>query len=696
MLELISPAGSPEGIVAAAQNGADAIYLGFSDFNAHRGAPGFTRDELGRALEYCRVRGIKSYLTLNTLAYDSELPVIAERVKEACRFGIDAIIIQDLGVMMAVRQVVPEIPLYASHRMGIHNLEGVRIAAAMGFKRVILSNELSRKKLAYICKYSPIDVIAMVHGGLCVSYAGQCYLGSVTDRHGGNRGLCSEPCRLQYNSVGHFTTHPLSLKDNCLVRHLGDLESIGVSGILIEGRMRRPEYTAIVTGIYSKVAHKGKTPTQDDIRALQKIFSPQGLTDGYYTDRQGQDMSGAGKSEDSSDSVVFSTARRNYLNGEYQRVPVRYVGTVRSGKRVKLAAMDDRKNSSVTYGPIPSPAFHTDLTVASLQTQLHKSSGTPFLCIGVKGAVEPGLALPISAFNDMRRDLLADILEQRKHVAARREGEFVPVEQNLGFDGPPFLTVSVNRMEQLSPELEELEPKIVYIPVMELDFDSAVLHSFLENPNINLAVSLPRVIHDNERKRISEMLTRALQYGVTDVLAGNIGQIQFARSHGMVVRGDFGLNVFNSESINALRNLGLKSATLSFELKVADVRELSKPIDTELIVYGRLPLMVTENCIVKNITGVCTCDSFPGLVDGRGAVYPIIPEFGCRNVLLNSKKLFMADRRRATVAIGLWAERLCFTTENARECVSVLKRYMGLSDYEPQGYTRGMYYRGVE
>jgi putative protease len=164
----------------------------------------------------------------------------------------------------------------------------------------------------------------------------------------------------------------------------------------------------------------------------------------------------------------------------------------------------------------------------------------------------------------------------------------------------------------------------------------------------------------------------------------------------MTVRGDFGLNVFNTESLYALRNLGLKSATLSFELRLAEMREISKPIDTELIVYGRLPLMYTENCIVKSTTGACTCNNFSGLVDRQGALYPIMPEFGCRNVLLNSKKLFMADKRRATAALGLWAERLSFTTENALECVAVLKRYMGLSDFEPPGYTRGLYYKGVE
>jgi putative protease len=407
-------------------------------------------------------------------------------------------------------------------------------------------------------------------------------------------------------------------------------------------------------------------------------------------------MFGVREEDEKTDSAILATARRNYLNGEFQRVPVRFVGTVREGKRVKLAAADDRKNTAVVYGPIPAPAFHVELTQASLQTQLHKTGGTPFFCVGVKGTVEPGLALPLSAFNEMRRNLLAEILESRKPVKERREGEFVPGEHVQGHEGPPILTVSVMRSDQLSAAMGELSPDIIYIPVMEFDFESHTLRGFLDNENINVAVTLPRVIHDNERRKVSDMLSRALESGVSDVLVGNVGHILFARSHGMSVRGDFGLNVFNSESLYALSNLGLESATLSFELRLAEIRDMSKPIDTELIVYGRLPLMLTENCIIKDSMGACTCDSSFNLVDRQGVLFPIVPEFGCRNVLLNSKKLFMADRRRATATIGLWAERLSFTTENANECVAVMKRYMGVGDYEPAGYTRGLYYRGVE
>ena len=696
MLEILSPAGSPEGVIAAAQNGADAIYMGFGEFNARKNAKNFTHEEFARAVEYCRVRGVKTYLTLNTLATDNELPLIAERAKEACRLGIDAVIVQDFGVMNAVRQAIPEIPVHASTQMGVHNLEGVKMAAAMGLKRVIVARELSRRKLAYICKYSPIEIEVFVHGALCMCYSGQCYMSGVIGRRSGNRGLCAQPCRMNYSAVGHAAVHPLSLKDNCLVGYMDDLNSIGVTSVKIEGRMKRPEYSAIVTGVYAKAAHKGKNPSQEDLQALSKAFSRQGFTDGYYIDKLGPEMFGIREDEPKTNQAMFASVRKSYLNGEFQRVPVRFVGVVADGKRAKLAAADDRKNTAVVYGKIPELAFHKELTIARLQTQLHKTGGTPFYCAGVKGKVEPGLALPMSAFNEMRRSLLAELLEQRRPAPVRAEGEFSSREDFPGHSEPPVITVSVMRSDQLSEEMAELAPKIVYLPTMEFDFESPMLHRFLGDENIKVVAVLPRVIHDNERKSVSEVLTRALVLGVDEALAGNIGHIQFAKSHGMTVRGDFGLNVFNAESLYVLQNLGLKSATLSFELRRAEVRDMAKPIDTELITYGRLPLMITENCIVRNTTGACTCDSFSGLVDRQGALFPVVPEFGCRNILLNSKKLFMADKLGSISSIGLWAQRLSFTTENALECVAVMKRYMGEGDYVPSGFTRGLYYRGVE
>ena len=696
MLEILSPVGSPEGVIAAVQNGADAIYLGGGEFNARINAKNFTQEELANATEYCRIRGVKTYLTLNTLVSDNELPRIAEQAKIASRLGVDAIIAQDVGAVLVMRQSVPDVPIHASTQMSIHNLEGVKMAAAMGIKRVVLARELTRREIGYIAERSPIETEVFVHGALCMCYSGQCYMSGVIGRRSGNRGLCAGPCRLDYTTGGHQSEYLLSLKDNCLVEYLQELDEMGVTSVKIEGRMKRPEYSAIVTGIYSKAAKTGKSPSKEELDALRKAFSRNGFTDGFYTRNLGSDIFGVREEDDGSNAAMFATARKNYMQGEFQRVPVWFIGIANEGEPIRIIARDDRKNTAAIDGPVPQPAFHKEITLASLQTQMYKTGGTPFYCAGVKGTIEPGLALPVSAFNEMRRDLLARILELRRKPPERREGTFAIPAHRSGYRDAPVLTVSVMHAKQLSEELLALNPAMVYIPVSELDGKLPIIRTMLENKNITVVASLPRVIHDNERRTISEALTRAKSLGVKEALVGNIGHIQFARGHGFAIRGDYGLNVYNSQTLNVLSGVGLKSAVMSFELRLAQIRDMSKPLDTEIIAYGRLPLMITEPCIIKNSVGTCSCENFSGISDRMGALFPVVREFGCRNIVLNSKKLFLADRLYDTSKLGLWALRLMFTTENARECVSVMKRYMEDSGYEPTGFTRGLYYRGVE
>ncbi|MCL2247640.1 MAG: U32 family peptidase [Oscillospiraceae bacterium] len=711
MLELLSPAGSPEGVIAAVQNGTDAIYLGLKQWNSCLNAENFTTNEFGRALEYCRIRGVKAYLALDNHVPDIELPIIAHQVKEASRFGVDAIIVSDLGVMRAVRQAVPEVPVFASSRLGIHNLEGVKMAAAMGFSRVTLSIELTRKKIYHICKHSPIEIEIYVHGETCMSYTGQCYMSAMQGDSSDAMGRCGEPCRENYSWAGHEITHPLSLKDTCLVRYLADIESIGVKAVRIEGRSERPEFTALVTGVFSRAAHSGRSPSQESMNMLKTAFSRQGFSDRYYTGRKGPEALGLREMEEKADTKLFSLTRKSYLNGEFQRIPVRFVGSISRGEQAKIAAADDRGNTAVAYGLVPEQSFHKEkeLTITDLSTQLHKTHGTPFICKGVKGTVESGLTLPPEEFTDMRLELFAEILEQRKPVSMRVEGEFVPnggiyvgsVDENESIvplldPYPPELTISVTKSDQLSAELESLAPKLIYIPIAELDYESPVLRNIVDNGIIEVAVTLPRIIHDDEKKNVAKLLDKANSLGVKQALVSNIGHIQFAKGHGMSVRGDFGLNVYNSETLYALNLLGLKSATISFEMPLTEIRTLVKSLDLELITYGRLPLMYTENCIVRNCTEACTCDSFTGIVGKQGAQYPVIAEFGCRNVLLSPKKLFMADKYKSFSSLGLWAQRLSFTTENAIECVAVTKRYKGEGNYAPLSYTRGVYFKEID
>jgi len=697
MLELLAPAGSPEGVVAAVQNGADAVYMGFGDFNARRNAKNFSEEDLKAAAEYCRVRGVRIYVTLNTLVSDREFLAAVDLGKRAQRAGADAILVQDLGLMRALKKAIPEMPLHASTQMSVHDLEGVRVAAAMGIKRVVLARELPKEEIEAICKGSPIEIEVFAHGALCMCYSGQCYMSAVIGRRSGNRGLCAQPCRLPYSSGARGNEYPLSLKDNCLINELRELERIGVKCVKIEGRMRPPEYAAVVTGIYSRVLREGTGPTDEELAALETAFSRQGFTDGYFTGRKGPEMLGVRESGGAGETQkLFAAAKKYYLNNEFQRIPVWFVASVKEGEPSRLAGGDDRGNVAEATGAVPEPAFHRELTQTSVQTQLFKTGGTPFLCRGVKSTVEPGLALPAAALNEMRRSVLQQLLPMRAKLAVRPEAPFDMPEPTPNGTAFPRLTVSVAKERQLSPELAALKPRALYVPLEAADTWGRSLEPFLKDDDITVCVSLPRVLHGREKEDAARLLRRAKSLGVTEALAGNLGHILFAASEGFAVRGDFGLNLYNSQSLSVAKDLQLLSATVSFEARIEQIRDMSKVLDTEMIVYGRLPLMITENCIVKNAAGVCACRSFSGLTDRSGLLFPVLKEYGCRSALYNSKKLFLADRAGDWKKIGLWGARLAFTTENRLECVSVAERYLGRSDFTPNGVTHGLYYRGVE
>ncbi len=696
MIELLAPAGSPEGVMAAVQNGADAIYLGFGDYNARRNAKNFTEEDFARAAEYCRARGVKTYVTLNTLAGDKELQRVAVLGRRAWQLGADAVLVQDLGVARALRQACPDMPLHASTQMSLHTLEGVRLAADMGLKRVVVSRELSREDLAAICAKSPVEIEVFVHGALCMCWSGQCYMSSVIGRRSGNRGLCAQPCRMQYTHNGRGTDYPMSLKDNCLVHYVEELEDMGVASLKIEGRMRRPEYAAIVTEVYAKAIRERREPTPEELEALRQAFSREGFTDGYYTGRLGNDMFGIRKEEEKKQTSIFATAKRNYLNGEYQRVPVRFLAKVERNEPMRLIAADDRGNVAAAAGETPEPAFHKALTVTSLQTQLYKTGGTPFVCTGVKSKVDENLALSMSAVNALRRQVLTDLLQQRKALPERQVAGFSPAPVIPGPESAPAMTISVMRCSQLSPQLAKRKPRVLYYPLEESRTGAEALAPFLADPDIEVCAVMPRVFKDAQWPQIERFLAAAKDLGVKSILCGNLGHIRPAQQAGFDVRGDFGLNIYNSDAMSVLRELNLKSATVSFELRWSAIRHLSKCVPAEAIVYGRLPLMITENCIVKASLGRCGCEAFGGITDRTGMVFPVVKTFGCRNVVLNSQKLYLADKRQDFVHAGLWAARLMFTTENPQECVSVTDAYLGHREDPSGNFTRGLYYRGVE
>lgn len=694
MIELLSPAGSPEGVIAAVQNGADAVYMGMGAFNARRGAKNFTDEEFVKAVRYCHVRGCKVYVTLNTLVNDREMRDAVAAAKLASDAGADALIVQDLGMSYAIRCALPDIPLHASTQMSLHNLAGVEAAAEMGITRAVLARELSFEQIRFITKNASIETEVFVHGALCFCHSGQCYMSALIGRRSGNRGLCAQPCRLQYSLGGRMDDHPLSLKDNCLVDQIRRLEEVGVASLKIEGRMKRPEYTGIVTGVYAKAIREQRNPDKEEMELLEKTFSRQGFTQGYFIGDK-LDMFGVRSEPDKDADKIFAAARKQYAEGEMRRVPVHFYTVLEKGEHIKAIAFDDDGHKAIATGPVPERAKRQGLTEQYLTEQMFKTGGTPYNCIENKAKAEPGLYLPASEINELRRKLIAQLSAEREKAPGRRTLRIPAPPVNVPAISDPARIYQVRTAEQLTPELAELKPDYIYFPAMELAENFNPLRPFIDNGARPVAV-MPRVITDDQSREVYAALEKLFDYGVNEALTGNLGHVFIARQAGMKVRGDFGLNAFNSYTLRVLQDAGFISATASFELRLAQIKAMAKPIDTELIIYGRLPLMVSDQCIIRQSAGRCNCQTPGQLSDRMGSVFPVVKEFGCRNVIYNAHKLYLADKRDDLYALGLWGLRMLFTTESPRECVEVAKGYLGLTDYKPNVLTRGLYYRGVD
>ena len=693
MLELLAPAGSVEALRAAVQNGANAVYLGCGSFNARQSAKNFTPQALTEAIKYCHIRGVSVFLTVNILTSDKEMQEAAALIRHAALSAVDAFIVQDLGVIKLCKQIAPHIPVHGSTQMTVHSLPGVLMCAAWGLDRVVLSRELSREEIRYICQNSPIGIEVFAHGALCMSYSGQCYLSAAIGGRSGNRGRCAQPCRQSYGYGRWENRHPLSLKDNCLVHSLQELDAMGVVSLKLEGRMKRPEYVAAVTNVYRQAIDSGNVTRQME-QTLLTAFNRQGFTNGYYAGRTGSDMFGV-REEQSEDQRWYKQVRQSYEAKEASLVPVSFHAVLTAG-RSTLTVTDPEGRSCTLEGPVPEEAKVAELTPEILEARLAKTGGTPYICQKVRAEIVPGVTLSAAAINAMRRDVLNLLTAQRARREDRPLGRPAREPHYPGTSRHPELTVQVTALEQITGRLLKMAPAVLYVPI----------HLLAQNPmftrelvsRVNVCAVLPRIAHDGDLPRLRQAMTDLRGLGVREVLVGNLGLLIPARECRMQIRGDFGLNLYNSAAINTARELEFTSATVSFEMTLPQIRDVSKGVPCEMLVYGRLPLMVTENCLIKGRTGQCSCTLGPAkLMDKTGAEFPIIKDGdSCRSILLNGKKLNWLDRQNDLARLGLWATRLYFTTENAKEVDRVLASCLNPTPFDPGACTRGLYLRGLE
>lgn len=691
-VEILAPAGTPEALTAAVRAGADAVYLGSGRFNARRNAKNFDETALERAVAYCHARGVAVHLTLNTLVRQDELPAALEVAQTACRLGVDALIVQDIGLARCIRAAAPDMPLHASTQLSCHTPAGVERLRNAGFRRVVLSREMTREEIA-ACTGRGVEIEAFVHGALCMCVSGQCYLSAMLGGRSGNRGLCAQPCRLPFEPADKARCaengYALSLKDAALTAYVADMAALGVCSLKIEGRMKRPEYVAAAAAAYAAAA-RGEAPDEALLADLQAVFSRSGFTDGYYTGKRGSAMFGVRRREDVTAAAPVLGRLQRLYEKETPRVPVTMRLTLRAGQPVTLTVQDGDGREVTVSGGVPETAVNRPLEETRAAAQLSKTGGTPFAAQAVSCAIEPGLTAPLSALNALRREALEQ-LEQRRGVRAPiafdpiRLPAMPPAVRTGDFPahtGSPLRIARVAAAAQLPAEADKLADIWILPP------DAG------EQP-----VSLPlwgveilRGMFGRE-ERLREQLREAKAAGAAYALCGNVGAIPLALEAGLKPIGGFGLNLTNAQALAEAADWGLAAATLSFELtfrQMAFARVAALP--TGVFVYGRQPLMLTRNCPRQAAVGCAGCEGQGRLVDRKGVMFPLACAGGCTE-LLNSACLYWADRLDELPQTDFWL--LHFTEETPEQVAQTLRDYR-CGGAPRTGITRGLYLRGVE
>lgn len=698
-MELLSPAGSFEALRAAVYNGADSVYLGGGTFNARQNAKNFDEAELKCAADFCRLYGVGLHLTLNTLVSDREEESFYAAVSYADQIGVEAIIVQDLGMAKAIAASFPHLAIHGSTQMSIHNLEGVEEAARMGLSRVVLARELSLKDIAAICEKSPIEIEVFAHGALCVCYSGQCYFSGQIGERSGNRGRCAQVCRMPYSINNKQKGFSMSLKDLCVAGHIKELEDIGVKSLKIEGRMKRPEYVAIVTEIYKKLMRTGQPPTRRDMERLEMIFSRQGFTDGYLTGQLGGQMFGVHQEDKGSKEYrqLLSQAQTSYdPNHAPKKIRVDFSCMLHKDKPAYLKAEDEEKNSAWASGPIAEQARSHPLTLMALQTQLEKTGGTPYFVRSVTADMEEDISLPLAGINDLRRQVFEGLSQKRSQAPVRQHIPFAPLPRVIPQKKKADFTVSVKNEHQINAHLLACKPQRIYLPLWNIEKNLSCIPR-IQKTGVELCAVMPRIVYDSEKAQVEKMLDTVKKEGVKSLLCGNLGQVKGLLEQGFIVYGDYGFNVFNSRSSLAMKELGLSSFTPSFEMSYPQIRDMKKYLPTEIIIYGRLPLMITANCLLgEHPPGYKKCDADNVLVDRKGEGFLTTAEYHCRNEIYNSHPLYLCDKIFSFHQLGVDTMRLIFINEDDREVSKIFEEHLTGDMPKPRKFTRGLYYKGVD
>lgn len=800
-IELLAPVGSFESLKAAVQNGANAVYLGGKDFSARASANNFDRDELREAVKYAHIRGVRVFVTTNTLIKQSELEDFIEYVKFLYDIDIDALILQDIGAAMKIKKLLPDFELHASTQMVAHSLEDVKYLESVGFDRVVLARELNVDEIKYICDNSNVDIEVFVHGALCVCYSGQCLMSSMIGNRSGNRGRCAQPCRQKYKMIDIYTgeeifsdgDYLLSTRDLNAIEEINKIIEAGVYSLKIEGRMKKPEYVATVIGSYKEaiddyLRNKRVKVSHDIMTDLYTIFNRkftkglllgevgkdvmnsqipnnQGLYIGRVVDYnkkskrlkialeenlkkgdginlgggiigriiKGKEITDIGYKGEIIEIDFIGEARRNQMIFKTSDTKLidRVQSTFKQEKELNKSFIDGEVVIKLNENPIikfrdllgneaiikgdfiVEKAMKVPMSKEKLEAQLRKLGNTPYELRDLKIHLEEGVSLPISVINQMRRECIDVLSEKRICVRGRKYKNqaiaYNPVREGRNKDIK--IRAKVKGLEQLKEVLNFNIDLIYYDDASTIEEALQIAKDF----NKRLIYSAPRIIRNKEYKR----LNKVKDLNKEDIQIGTLGSIEYFKNKNFYI--DYYLNAFNSETINHFKNEGARSVCISQELNMNEIKETLAytDMDIESVVYGYIPMMISEYCpmgvIVRNCKKDKRCkecsESRYALRDFKGEEYRLSQDLFCRTTIYNSKPICVLDSLGELFDSGVNVFRLDFTSENNEEIREILEAYTEAIDnnfrlgfkgtklynkLENQGFTTGHFYKGVE
>ena len=685
-IEILAPVGSEEMLHAAVFSGADAVYLGFSGFNARTGAGNFDADSLKEAVRFCHARGVKVHVALNTTVYGGELASLCDAIRAVAASGADAVICQDLAVATLIGKIAPQLPRHGSTQMSVHTLQGALELKELGFTRVVLARELSLPEVEQITRHCGIETECFVHGALCMCVSGQCYLSAFLGGRSGNRGSCAGPCRLPFEANAlpegkPGRLHHLSLKDNSVIDKLDQLQAIGVASAKIEGRLRTPEYVAAAVSA-CLAGREGRAYDRD---LLKNAFSRSGFTSGYLDGKIDGTMFGVRSEADAELTKKTLPALRELYRRERSRVPVRMKLEIEEGGE-KLTVTDADGNKAFAYGDFEPQPARADPT-ESLKRSLAKTGGTPFAAENIEVEMDEGpWFVPGSTVNELRREALDALLKKREVLRPWpvQDVELEPLPQRTL---PPHRTLRARfeRWDQV-PEQALSGVEYLILPIAQADRVPREWRG-------KTLLELPRVMFGKLEEDTARRVAATQDAGFAGYEVSNIAHLRLCR--GLPMSGGFGLNVTNQVAAQFYADNGLGSVLILPETKDSDISTIApthagKPVPTGVLVYGHMPLMVTRACPLQNIHDCAHCDKTGVLTDRKAKKFPVRCGMGVRTIY-NPVPIYMGDKPGAlTVDYGV----AYFTLESRAEAAAILDNIRVHAPFEGD-FTRGLYFKGT-